>query len=64
MDKNSINKIWNFRNAAVANVLIWIIANIALIIIIGRYPGAKGMFPILAAGLGVGLLMLHSNNKK
>ena len=64
MDKNFITKIWNLRVAVIVNVIIWIISIIALIIIVGRFPGAKGMFPILAAGLGIGLILLSSIKKQ
>ena len=64
MDKNLIAKIWNLKVVIVINIIIWIISIIALIIIVGRYPGAKGMFPILAAGLAIGLQLLYLHKKK
>ena len=64
MDKNLIAKIWNLKVVIVINIIIWIISIIALIIIVDRYPGAKGMFPILAAGLAIGLQLLYLHKKK
>ena len=42
------------------NVGIWAIAMIALVFIIDDYPGAKGMYPILAGGTAVGIALIST----
>ena len=41
-----------------ANIAIWVIATIALVFIVQDYSGARGLFPILFGGIGVGLGLL------
>lgn len=43
---------------AMVNVAIWAIAMIALVFVIDDYPGARGMFPILAGGVAVGVSLI------
>lgn len=43
---------------AIANAGIWAISIIALVFVINHCPGAKGMFPILAGGSAVGVLLV------
>ncbi len=45
---------------AMVNVVIWGISIIALIFVINRMPGAKGMFPILGGGVAVGVALLST----
>lgn len=40
------------------NLAIWTVALIALIFVVDRCPGAKGMFVILAGGTGIGISLL------
>jgi len=42
------------------NVGIWGISIIALIFVINRTPGAKGMFPILGGGMAIGVALLST----
>ena len=41
-------------------MVIWGISIIALIFVINRMPGAKGMFPILGGGVAVGVALLST----
>lgn len=45
---------------AMVNVGIWGISIIALVFVINRTPGAKGMFPILAGGVAVGVALIST----
>ena len=40
------------------NTIIWMIAIIALVILLGRYPGIKGFFVIFAGGIGISISIL------
>jgi len=48
------------------NVVIWVISIIALIFVISNTSMAKGMFPILASGIAIGvqLTSMTERNKK
>ena len=43
---------------AMVNVAVWAIALVALVFIIDDYPGARGMYPILAGGTAVGISLI------
>lgn len=43
---------------AMVNVAVWAIAMIALVFVIDDYPGARGMYPILAGGTAVGISLI------
>lgn len=43
---------------AMVNVAIWAIAMIAMVFLIQKSPAAKGLYPILASGTGVGIAMI------
>ena len=45
---------------AFSNALIWVLALIGLVFVISRDPGAKGLFPVLAAGCAVGMAILSA----
>jgi hypothetical protein len=51
------------RTLAMVNVGIWAISIIALVFVIQRYPGAKGLFPILAGGIAVGVALISTLSK-
>lgn len=59
-------KIKNMRNLAIVNLAIWVITVIAMIILIEKGQNVKGLFPLLIAGMGVGVSILNlapkSNN--
>ncbi|MFC1682812.1 hypothetical protein ACFL0G_01210 [Candidatus Zixiibacteriota bacterium] len=48
---------------AMVNVGIWAISMIALIFVMQRSPAAKGLFPILAGGSAVGILLISVSAK-
>ncbi len=43
---------------AMVNVAIWALSLIALVFVVDDYPGTKGMYPILAGGTAVGILLI------
>jgi hypothetical protein len=43
---------------AMANTAIWVISIVALVLVIQRAPGARGLFVILAGGTGVSISLL------
>ena len=49
---------------AMVNVGIWAISIIALVFLIQRFPGARGMFPILAGGIAVGVTLISVTQKR
>jgi len=51
------------RTLAMVNVGVWAISIIALIFVMDRAPSAKGMFPILAGGVAVGVAMISATSK-
>jgi hypothetical protein len=46
------------------NVGVWAIAIIAMVFLMQRCPGAKGMFPILAGGVAVGIALLSTIGRR
>lgn len=48
------------NHLALANACIWVIAMIAMIIVIQDAPAAKKLAPILMAGTGVGVAVLST----
>ena len=61
--ENHKNNIHSLRILTKVNVLIWVIANVALIFLMQNAPAAKGMFPILAGGSAVGISMIATMSK-
>ena len=56
VEMRSDSKLRVLRIAASANAVVWICSIIALIIIMQNASSEKGLFPILAGGLGVGMV--------
>ena len=46
------------RGLAVANLVVWMVAIVAMIFLIQDYPGVKGLAPILLGGSGTGVAIL------
>ena len=57
VEMRSDSKLRALRIAALANAVVWICSIIALIIIMQKDSSVKGLFPILAGGLGVGMVL-------
>ena len=49
---------------ALVNAAIWAISLIALVFVIQRCPSAKGMFPILAGGSAVAILLISTSRRE
>ena len=45
---------------AMVNVGIWAIAMIAMVFLIQKSPAAKGLYPILGGGIGVGIALISA----
>ncbi|MEE4217638.1 MAG: hypothetical protein V2I48_08520 [Xanthomonadales bacterium] len=45
---------------AMANVGIWAIAMIAMVILMQDFPGVKKIYPILGGGIAVGIALISS----
>lgn len=59
LSHNALDKLTrSLYSLAWVNLAIWTIAMIALIFVVDRCPGAKGMFVILAGGTGTGISLL------
>ena len=57
VEMRSDSKLRALRIAASANAVVWICSIIALIIIMQNASSEKGLFPILAGGLGLGMVL-------
>ena len=61
MDENKLSKqLKALYNVALANVAIWAIAIVALVILLEKGGIAKGMFVILAGGVAVAIQIIAS----
>lgn len=54
---NKLRRLWIL---GMVNVGIWAISIIALVFVIQRCPGAKGLFPILAGGMTVAIVLFST----
>jgi len=48
---------------AYVNLAIWSISTIALVFVLGKYPGVKGFYPIFATGTVIGIILLSRLQK-
>ena len=64
MNENKLSKqMKGLYTAAMVNVVIWALAMVALVILLQKGGNLKGMFVILAAGVGVGIQIIASISK-
>ena len=64
MNENKLSKqLKGLYIAAMANVVIWALAIIALVILLEKGGNLKGMFVILAGGVAVGIQIIASISK-
>ena len=64
LDNNRNSQVRALSIVVFVNAVLWILSIIALIFIIQNSPSAKGLFVILAAGLGNGLSIISIVRKK
>jgi len=60
---NPQKSIRSVRALSMVNVGIWAISMIALIFVMRHSPAAKGLFPILAGGSTVGIILYSASAK-
>ena len=57
-DKNSSSLFRMLRIGVLANAIVWVCSMIALIFIMQNSSSEKGLFPILASGLAVSVMLV------
>ena len=63
-DKNSSTLSRMLRIGVLSNAIVWVCSIIALIFIMQNSSSEKGLFPILAGGLGVALMLVSIVQKQ
>jgi hypothetical protein len=57
------NSMRNLYTLALANITIWVIALIAMILLLQQAQSVKGLAPILMGGVGVGAALVAAVSK-
>ena len=64
MNENQLRKqVKGLYTVAMVNVGIWVIAMIALVILVQKGGNVKGMFVVFAGGVGVGIQIITAVSK-